>query len=576
MHHLDFGSVRHSDGTSGIHGSTNMGITSPYDALHAVTTSSAAEMAVDFHHHYTPTEYWNASPYKNGSTPMKEIEACLQNANKGQYNPLEQVEQLSINCDSDNLHSNDSVFKNSKSSNNNNNTLSSNKNLIETENSPSSKTCSSVPNGTASPGDISNAPGSKPVSNVGKKSNNPGDDKSYHQSLATVMVMLEGKHLWDKFHEQGTEMIVTKAGRRMFPTFQVKVVGLDLTAEYLMIMDFVPLDDKRYRYAFHTSSWVVAGKADPVSPPRISVHPDSPATGATWMKQTISFDKLKLTNNQLDDNGHIILNSMHRYQPRLHVCHFTRSISHGSIKDEKDMLSHRTFIFPETSFTAVTAYQNQRVTQLKIVSNPFAKGFRDNETNEDSQERIPSMNDRMKGDRVTNYKKESEIANSAPMTSTSVAAMTGSSISPNSTGSNGGTTMVNSSSSLSGSSMFQSSLVNPSTGLSPYSISPHSNSAMLGQPYGTEPSGFGPIYHHHHHHHHGHSSLSTHHGSYMSSFDKYDKYKMASTTPPHHANHSVATTAAYGGHYQGFYGTPNPSHHQLMRQNNSCIDYVQR
>ncbi|XP_058822910.1 T-box transcription factor TBX10 [Topomyia yanbarensis] len=584
MHHLDFGSIRHSDGAGGgggiatalgIHGSSNMGITSPYDALHAVATSSAAEMPVDFHHHYTPTEYWNATPYKNGSTPMKEIEACLQNANKSQYNPLEQVEQLSINCDSDSLHSNGSLLTNSNNNNNNNNnTLSSNKNLNDTESSPSSKTCSSVSNGTSStsPGGNSNAPATKPHPNVSKKTNLT-DEKPYHSSLATVMVMLEGKHLWDKFHEQGTEMIVTKAGRRMFPTFQVKVVGLELTAEYLMIMDFVPLDDKRYRYAFHTSSWVVAGKADPVSPPRISVHPDSPASGATWMKQTISFDKLKLTNNQLDDNGHIILNSMHRYQPRLHVCHFSRTSSHGSVKDEKDMLSHRTFIFPETSFTAVTAYQNQRVTQLKIVSNPFAKGFRDNETNEDSQERIPSMNERIKSDRGTNYKRESEIANSATMTSTSVAAMTGPAISPNSTGSNGGTPMANSSSSHTGSSMFQPSLVSPSTGLSPYSISSHNNPAMLGQPYATEPSGFGPIYHHHHH---GHSSFSPHHGSYMSSFDKYDKYKIVPTTPPHHTNHTVAATAAYGGHYQGFYGTPSPSHHQLMRQNNSCIDYVQR
>ena len=60
-----------------------------------------------------------------------------------------------------------------------------------------------------------------------------------------------------------------------------------------------------YRYAFHTSSWVVAGKADPNSPPRIHVHPDSPAKGAQWMKQVVSFDKLKLTNNQLDENGHV-------------------------------------------------------------------------------------------------------------------------------------------------------------------------------------------------------------------------------------------------------------------------------
>lgn len=49
----------------------------------------------------------------------------------------------------------------------------------------------------------------------------------------------------------------------------------------------------------------MAGKADPISPPRIHVHPDSPAPGSTWMKQIVSFDKLKLTNNQLDENGHV-------------------------------------------------------------------------------------------------------------------------------------------------------------------------------------------------------------------------------------------------------------------------------
>ena len=93
--------------------------------------------------------------------------------------------------------------------------------------------------------------------------------------------------------------------RRMFPTLQVRLFGLDPSADYMLMMDFVPVDDKRYRYAFHSSSWVVAGKADPNSPPRIHVHPDSPAKGSQWMKQVVSFDKLKLTNNQLDDNGHV-------------------------------------------------------------------------------------------------------------------------------------------------------------------------------------------------------------------------------------------------------------------------------
>jgi hypothetical protein len=56
--------------------------------------------------------------------------------------------------------------------------------------------------------------------------------------------------------------------RRMFPTFQVRLYGMDPLEEYMLLMDFIPDDDKRYRYAFHNSKWIVAGKADPNSPPR--------------------------------------------------------------------------------------------------------------------------------------------------------------------------------------------------------------------------------------------------------------------------------------------------------------------
>lgn len=39
--------------------------------------------------------------------------------------------------------------------------------------------------------------------------------------------------------------------RRMFPTFQARLYGLDPLADYMLMMDFVPVDDKRYRYSFH-------------------------------------------------------------------------------------------------------------------------------------------------------------------------------------------------------------------------------------------------------------------------------------------------------------------------------------
>ncbi|XP_007979820.1 T-box transcription factor TBX20 isoform X2 [Chlorocebus sabaeus] len=139
------------------------------------------------------------------------------------------------------------------------------------------------------------------------------------EEMAKIACSLETKELWDKFHELGTEMIITKSGR-------------------------------------------------------LYVHPDSPFTGEQLLKQMVSFEKVKLTNNELDQHGHIILNSMHKYQPRVHIIKKKdHTASLLNLKSEE----FRTFIFPETVFTAVTAYQNQLITKLKIDSNPFAKGFRD-------------------------------------------------------------------------------------------------------------------------------------------------------------------------------------------------------
>ena len=49
----------------------------------------------------------------------------------------------------------------------------------------------------------------------------------------------------------------------------------------------------------------MAGKADPEPPKRMYVHPESPNTGAHWMKKIISFHKLKMTNNVSDTSGYV-------------------------------------------------------------------------------------------------------------------------------------------------------------------------------------------------------------------------------------------------------------------------------
>ncbi|KGL82703.1 T-box transcription factor TBX2-B, partial [Tinamus guttatus] len=164
-------------------------------------------------------------------------------------------------------------------------------------------------------------------------------------------VTLEAKELWDQFHKLGTEMVITKSGRRMFPPFKVRVSGLDKKAKYILLMDIVAADDCRYK--FHNSRWMVAGKADPEMPKRMYIHPDSPATGEQWMAKPVAFHKLKLTNNISDKHGFTILNSMHKYQPRFHIVRANDIL-------KLPYSTFRTYVFPETDFIAVTAYQNDK------------------------------------------------------------------------------------------------------------------------------------------------------------------------------------------------------------------------
>ncbi|EDS31563.1 T-box protein H15 [Culex quinquefasciatus] len=281
----------------------------------------------------------------------------------------------------------------------------------------------------------------------------------------------------------------TFAGPRMFPTVRVSFSGplrqITPADRYVVLLDVVPVDNRRYRYAYHRSAWLVAGKADPPPPPRLYAHPDTPIGADALRKQVISFEKVKLTNNEMDKNGQlvrvrqqqqqqggdeylpvkvgtktvtytniprnspptrvglpwywyktcalqrcsnlpaptpshrlrrrrppsgchgnvqdtntsahtqvptakdylgtvgcgsvlcIVLNSMHRYQPRIHLVRLVPGQNIPTTPKELQEVDHKTYVFPETIFTAVTAYQNQLITKLKIDSNPFAKGFRD-------------------------------------------------------------------------------------------------------------------------------------------------------------------------------------------------------
>lgn len=69
-----------------------------------------------------------------------------------------------------------------------------------------------------------------------------------------------------------------------------------------------------------------------------------------------------------------MLNSLHKYEPRIHV------VKVGGAEAQQVVCTRS---LEQTQFVAVTAYQNEDITSLKIKFNPFAKAFLDAKERDD-------------------------------------------------------------------------------------------------------------------------------------------------------------------------------------------------
>lgn len=145
------------------------------------------------------------------------------------------------------------------------------------------------------------------------------------------------------------------------------MTGLDPNSHYCLYIAFDLAAKCRYKYS-NSSGWQPAGIEETQSNHKVYLHPNSPQTGKHWMSSSVGFKNLKITNSPIPKPDVIILNSMHKYIPRLIIAKTT------NVTDTR--ASFVAFSFPETKFIAVTAYQNPSITQLKIDNNKFAKGFR--------------------------------------------------------------------------------------------------------------------------------------------------------------------------------------------------------
>lgn len=135
----------------------------------------------------------------------------------------------------------------------------------------------------------------------------------------------------------------------MFPSLRVQITDLDPHAHYCVLLEMTPASVCRYKYSA-SGGWAPAGSEEAHSPHRIYVHPESPATGEHWMSQPVSFGRLKLTNTPTAPAGHVVLSSMHKYQPRVIIA---KTLHPSAVAWSPSVA----VAFPETQFIAVTAYQ---------------------------------------------------------------------------------------------------------------------------------------------------------------------------------------------------------------------------
>ena len=87
-------------------------------------------------------------------------------------------------------------------------------------------------------------------------------------------------------------------------------------------------------------------------------HPDSPNFGNHWNHNIVTFNKLKLTNNENKKGADLVfLKSLHKYDPIIHIFKL--------VDNQKILVFSKLFI--ETQFIAVTAYQNENVILINII-----------------------------------------------------------------------------------------------------------------------------------------------------------------------------------------------------------------
>ncbi|CAP37817.1 Protein CBG20877 [Caenorhabditis briggsae] len=184
------------------------------------------------------------------------------------------------------------------------------------------------------------------------------------ESSSGIKLSLADPTTWKKFYPN-TEMIVTRRkGRVIFPHLNYNLTGLEPNAHYEVFIHLERTDNLKYK--FEAGKWKESGIGGKIVPIDYKQHPDGARQGSHWMNETISFKNLKITNDiKNTDKQLILVQSMHKFLPVI------------TIKKVDDQMGEE-FRLTITEFYAVTAYQCEAMSQLKVSHNKYASGHKGN------------------------------------------------------------------------------------------------------------------------------------------------------------------------------------------------------
>ena len=178
-----------------------------------------------------------------------------------------------------------------------------------------------------------------------------------HGARNTPYVELGEKDLWQNLHSIGNEMLISRGGGLLNPRLTVKIFNLHQDKFYKVMVDCEPKDNFQYR--FDGLNWYTHSTTSRIEHESYYTHPSSPASGGMWMENPVTFPDLRLTNTSSNHENQIVLNSMKKYQPKIHIVECLSPM-------ELTPIDSWVYAFNETEFISITGgYKNRQVREMK-------------------------------------------------------------------------------------------------------------------------------------------------------------------------------------------------------------------